>query len=127
MSRSVLLDSSGWIPLLNATEHNHKHALDIWTRLGQSGHRIVVTDWVIAETGNGLARSRAKPSFAHAIERIWQSPLVDVVIVDQPLIEQALVQYQGYIDKDWGARRLHEFRGDARTRHHTGLHQRSAL
>ena len=77
MSSSVFLDTDGWITLLNATEYLHKTANNIWLDLGKRGSRVVLTDWIIAETGNGLARSRAKIRFADAVDRLWQSPEVD--------------------------------------------------
>ncbi len=55
MSSSVFLDTSGWIALLNSTEPEHQAANQLWLDLGRRGYRIVITDWIIAETGNGLA------------------------------------------------------------------------
>jgi predicted nucleic acid-binding protein len=102
MSSSVFLDTNGWIPLLNATEYLHEAANDVWLDLGQRGSRVVVTDWIIAETGNGLARSRAKSRFAEAVDQLWQSPVVDIVIVDQALMAKAIDRYRRYTDKTWG-------------------------
>jgi predicted nucleic acid-binding protein len=47
MPSSVFLDTSGWIPLLNATEHSHHHANDLWLDLGRRGYRVLLTDLVI--------------------------------------------------------------------------------
>lgn len=102
MSRSVFLDTNGWIPLLNATEYLHEAANKIWLDLGESGFRVVLTDWVIAETGNGLARSRARNGFADTVAQLWQSPVVDIVIVDQALMARAVDRYRRYADKTWG-------------------------
>ena len=102
MSSSVFLDTSGWIALLNATEPYHQPANDLWLELGQRGYRIVVTDWIIAETGNGLARTHARNQFADSINAIWQSPTVDVVIVDRSLITRAIDRYRRLSDKSWG-------------------------
>lgn len=102
MSSSVFLDTNGWIPLLNATEYLHQHTNDVWLDLGRRGYRIVLTDWIIAETGNGLARSRARGRFSDAMDRIWRNSQVDVVIVDELLIERAVERYRRYSDKSWG-------------------------
>lgn len=102
MSSSVFLDTNGWIALLNATEQLHQRAQDVWLELGTHGYRIVLTDWIIAETGNGLARSRARTTFADAVDRIWQNPLVSIINVDRPLIARAIDQYRRYSDKSWG-------------------------
>lgn len=102
MAGNVLLDTNGWIPLLNSSEQLHRQAIDLWQGLGRRGYRIVLTDWVIAETGNGLARSPAKHRFAESVERFWQSGVVDILTIDRPLITQAFELYRGYADKSWG-------------------------
>ncbi|MEX2170972.1 MAG: PIN domain-containing protein [Pirellulales bacterium] len=102
MSRSLFLDTNGWIALLNATEELHEQADERWIELGLLGYRVVLTDWVIAETGNGLARSQAKTHFADALDQFWQSPVVDIVVVDQALIVRATDHYRRYSDKTWG-------------------------
>ncbi len=89
MSNSVSLDTSGWLALLNATEQFHNLANNLWFDLGRRNYRIVLTDWIIAETGNGLARSHARSRFADSVSRILQSPLVDVVIVDLATLTQS--------------------------------------
>ncbi len=102
MSSSVFLDTNGWVALLNATEQLHQRAYDAWLELGQRGYRIVLTDWIIAETGNGLARSRARMSFVEALDQFWQSPVIEIVTVDKALIAKAVDRYRRYTDKSWG-------------------------
>jgi len=102
MAGNVLLDTNGWIPLLNSSELLHRQATDIWLELGRRGYRITLTDWIIAETGNGLARSSTKSRFAESVKRFFQSGAVDLVMIDHPLIAQALELYRGYADKNWG-------------------------
>jgi predicted nucleic acid-binding protein len=58
MSDSVFLDTNGWITLLNSAERHHAEAQRTWFELAKLGSHFVVTDWVIAETGNGLARTK---------------------------------------------------------------------
>ena len=77
-------------------------ANQLWVELGYRGCHVVLTDWIIAETGNGLARSHAKSNFADVVDRFWQSPVVDIVVVDQALIAQAIDRYRRYSDKSWG-------------------------
>jgi predicted nucleic acid-binding protein len=56
VTEPVLLDTNGWIALLNASDTLHESARLIWTQLARERTPIIVTDWVVAETGNGLAR-----------------------------------------------------------------------
>jgi len=57
---------------------------------------VVLTDWVVAETGNGLARSGARNRFA-AVEFIRSSPKAKLVH-----ISEVLQLYTRRSDKDWG-------------------------
>jgi predicted nucleic acid-binding protein len=102
MSSSVFLDTNGWITLLNSTEQLHKQANDLWLELGRSGYRIVLTDWIIAETGNGLARSTAREHFTNANDRISRNSAVQIVFINAALIEKAAALYKSYADKSWG-------------------------
>jgi uncharacterized protein len=61
-----------------------------------------VTDWVIAETGNGLARQKRSIRFADAVARIEASQSVEIVYVGPGLLQRALKLYTTYADKSWG-------------------------
>lgn len=102
MSRSVFLDTNGWLAVLNSTEQSHAQALHVWLELLRHGHRIVLTDWVIAETGNGLARSRTKSRFAQVVQEMMEAPRVELALVDHDLIARALSSYAQHADKTWG-------------------------
>jgi uncharacterized protein len=102
MANSVFLDTNGWLALLHSQDINHAQAVDVWLDFGLRGYDIVLTDWIMAETGNGLARTRIRHLVANAIDRIWQSPKVDVLIVDRALIGKAVDLYRQHTDKSWG-------------------------
>lgn len=102
MPSSVFLDTSGWLALLHSKDVKHKQAHDAWRELGQLDYGIVLTDWVIAETGNGLARTPIRHVFADAVSRLWISPKVQVVTIDQQLISAAVDHYRRHSDKSWG-------------------------
>jgi len=68
-SSCVFLDTNGWLALVNAAEELHAQALDVWLKRMHQGHRVVLTDWVIAETGNGLARSKLKNQFVQSLTK----------------------------------------------------------
>src|SRR5262245_39852105 len=102
MSGSIFLDTNGWLALLNASENWHADAMDLWLDLVRRGNRIVLTDWIIAETGNGLARSQTKAQFVNVVEQMLDAPSVDVISVDRGLLGRALSDYSNYTDKTWG-------------------------
>jgi uncharacterized protein len=102
MRSSIFLDSNGWLALLNATEDLHVQAMDRWLDLLRRGRGIVLTDWIIAETGNGLARSRRKNQFAHVVQEMIEVPSVELVLIDRELLVRSLSMYVQHTDKSWG-------------------------
>ena len=95
-------DTSGWVALLNSSDELREYALDVWTHLGRARRRIILTDWVIAETGNGLARIKREARFHEVASQMLKSPRVEVVFIDRELLDQALDWYARYGDKSWG-------------------------
>lgn len=87
---AIFLDTNGWLALLNATDSLHSAAALAWASLLSRGDRVVLTDWVVAETGNGLARSGARSRFAAAVELIRSSPKAELVHVSERLLDRAL-------------------------------------
>lgn len=102
MSREVLLDTNGWFALLNSADSLHARAVDLWQAVVQNSRSLVVTDWIIAETGNGLSREKRTNNFADAVARIQSSPRVEMIYVGPDLLEQALKLYATHMDKSWG-------------------------
>ena len=102
MASSVFLDSNGWIALLNSSDSLHELATDVWRKLGSEGSHVVITDWVIAETGNGMARSQHRNRFAEAVRRVEASPSVNLVYIDNRRLQEAVLLYENRVDKSWG-------------------------
>ena len=99
---AVFLDTNGWLALLNASDQLHQRADAVWHDLGRRGYSILLTDWIIAETGNGLARTRARGSFSQVAERMLQDPRCRVVFITAALLRRALDLYLARTDKQWG-------------------------
>ena len=101
-SKVVFLDSNGWVALLNNEDALHSTAAEAWRRLGHLGYRVVSTDWIVAETGNTLARTVVRRRFPQGVERLLRLPQARLVFVTQPLMERALHLYADRPDKTWG-------------------------
>jgi len=99
---SVFLDTNGWIALLNTSDDLHEPARAIWDRLARENTPIVVTDWVVAETGNGLARFAVRENSRRAVGLIETSTRATLLSIDQGLCRQALRLYAERSDKTWG-------------------------
>ena len=61
-----------------------------------------MTYLIIAETGNGLARTRARVPFSQVAEGVSKDPRCRVVFITAALLRRALDLYQARTDKQWG-------------------------
>ena len=98
----VFLDTSGWITLLNASDPQHAHAWEVWRGIVTGARPVVLTDLVVAETGNGLARTRLRAEFVAAVELIRESRTAELVHTDSDRLRDALALYAARADKAWG-------------------------
>jgi predicted nucleic acid-binding protein len=101
-SKPVFLDSNGWVALLNTRDPLHAKASALLREQGRAGRLIVLTDWIVAETGNGLARTPARTTLCEAMARFQRSPQFRIISVSQDLMERALKLYSEREDKTWG-------------------------
>jgi uncharacterized protein len=101
-AKAVFIDTNGWLALLNSSDNLHPAARDLWAQLLDLEYSFVLTDWVIAETGNGLARTPARRSFPVAVELLRSSPRTQLVSVSGSLFQEALDLYARREDKTWG-------------------------
>ncbi len=101
-SDPIFLDTSGWIALLISDDRNHMEAIRAWREVILWGREIVLTDWIIAETGNGLARTARRAAFVESIRLLPASPEFRVVPVENDLIMRSVDLYEARPDKSWG-------------------------
>jgi len=101
-SSPVFLDTSGWVALLNADDRFHGAANERMQEFASERRTLLTTDWVLAETGNGLARFPARSSFAGAVEAFRSSRNARLVRVDDTLLQRAVDLYASVDDKTWG-------------------------
>lgn len=101
-ARAVFIDTNGWLALLNSSDSLHSIASARWADLVKEGRSFYLTDWIVAETGNGLARTRARDRFADAFDLLRGSSRTTLVPVSDGLLERALELYKERSDKTWG-------------------------
>ena len=101
-NRIVFLDTNGWLALLNASDTLHGPAVALWEELVEQGATLVVTDWVLAETGNGLARTPARRQLGRAVDLFRSSSKSRFLFVSSAYLEAALNLYDHREDKGWG-------------------------
>lgn len=99
MSKRIFVDSLFIISLVNQRDQYHRQAVSLATSL--RGHPLLITDAVLLEVGNGLARNYKKEAAA-IIDRFLKAKEVEVVHLSPELFEEAFALYRAREDKAWG-------------------------
>ena len=95
----TFVDTFFVVALTNEDDAYHLQALRLADEY--EGKSLVVTDAVLLEIGNALAR-RFKSEAVEIIDSFFSSPEVEIVRLTPELFEQAYELYQTYQDKEWG-------------------------
>lgn len=102
MSKSVFLDTSGWLALVTTRDKLHSAANVLWRRLGRERSRVLLTDWVVAEVGNSLSKGPARTVFDRSLQQLRSDPSTTIQNIDAFLLDEALELFRERIDKTWG-------------------------
>jgi predicted nucleic acid-binding protein len=84
--------------LINQRDQYHEKASKLADQF--EGHPLLVTDAVLLEIGNALARNYKKEAI-EVIEYFFASDEVKVVHLTPQLFDQAFAEYKKYQDKEW--------------------------
>lgn len=99
MSSRVFVDTLFVIALINKRDQHHERATELADQL--EGQPLLVTDAVLLEIGNALARNFRQES-VEVIEEFFAAEEVEIVRLDADLFERAFNTYKEYRDKEWG-------------------------
>ena len=102
MDDPVFLDTVGLIAVLNKDDEYHRSAAEAFERLGSAGRKVVTTELILGEFGNGLARTGLRHEVGWLIRQLYADPSASVVHVDRVLFETGLEIYLSRADKSWG-------------------------
>jgi len=102
MADGVFLDTAGLLAALNQDDDLHKSATAVLRQIEESNRRVVTTTFVLAEVGNGLARTSLRPDTVWLIRKLHSDPRSTVVYADQGELFEALELYAERSDKTWG-------------------------
>ena len=99
MPNRIFIDTLFVIALINRRDQYHQQALDLSEQF--EGHPILVTDAVLLEIGNALARSY-KQEAVKMIAQFLAAEEVDVVHLTPDLFAPGFRLYRSHQDKAWG-------------------------
>ena len=98
MSNRIFVDTLFVVALINQRDQYHQQASELADQF--EGHPLLVTDAVLLEIGNALARNYKREAVA-IIEQFFASDEVEIVRLSPQLFEQAFAIYSTYQDKEW--------------------------
>ena len=98
MRNPILIDTVYILALINKRDQYHEQASQLVSKY--KGYPMVVTDAVLLEVGNALARSHRLEA-VEAIEQLLTADDIEVVHLTPQLFEQAFTLYRTYQDKTW--------------------------
>ena len=99
-SARFFLDTAYVLALLNPRDAHHQRAKELLPQL-RTAHEVWVTEAVLAEVGNALARSSRSAAVAF-INSCYVTDNVKVISVDRVLFRRAVEFYYAHKDKEWG-------------------------
>jgi len=102
MADGVFLDTVGLLAVSNRDDELHGVAAGVLRQLEESGRPVVTTTFVLAEVGNGLARTVLRTDAGWPIRKLHSDPRSTVVYVDRNGLFKAVELYAGRSDKSWG-------------------------
>jgi uncharacterized protein len=95
----IFIDTLFIIALINPRDQYHAKAMELAAKY--ESHPFLVSDAVLLEIGNGLARNYKQEAIG-VIEGFFESEEVEIVRITPKLFERAFELYKKYQDKDWG-------------------------
>src|SRR5262249_37235916 len=99
VANRIFIDTLFVIALINRRDQYHEQALELAEQF--EGHLLLVTDGVLLEIGNALARNYKQEAVA-IIEQFLAAEEVDVVHLTPGLFAQGFALYKSHQDKAWG-------------------------
>lgn len=98
MSDRIFIDTLFVVALVNSNDQYHKKASLLADKY--EGSPLLVTDVILLEIGNGLARNYRRQA-VEVIEQFLASDEVEVVYLTPELFERGFTLYKTHEDKEW--------------------------
>lgn len=100
--KPALIDTGYIVALVNRLDQWHQAAVRWREWVIARGRRLITTEYILVEIGNGLSGRRFRRLASKLITDIRRADEIKVVSASTGLLEAALDLYQRRPDKDWG-------------------------
>jgi uncharacterized protein len=98
----VFLDTSGLIATVVNDDQWHTQAEPIWLDFIRRKTRLTTTSLVLNELGDALCGLLQRTMLVEFLDRLRNSPRVEIVHITPDLQEQGWQIFRNHADKEWG-------------------------
>ena len=99
MSKSIFIDSSYILALVNTHDEFHKIAKRLANEINT---KLVTTEAILVEIGNALSRLQWRELSIATLNDLRNDESVEVIPISPELFTKALKLYSSRLDKEWG-------------------------
>ena len=99
MSKSIFIDSSYILALVNTHDEFHKIAKRLANEINT---KLVTTEAILVEIGNALSRLQWRELSIATLNDLRNDESVKVIPISPELFTKALKLYSSRLDKEWG-------------------------
>lgn len=97
----IFVDTAAWIALLDASDEHHESASKIFDELNNRNVRLVTTEFVLLELGDGFSAIGKRDQVVVFTTHLRSSEILTIAPVSQELIERAWELFAERKDKKW--------------------------
>jgi predicted nucleic acid-binding protein len=98
----VFFDTSSILAIADKDDQFHSQAVEIHQELLGHATLFVLTDYILDEVANGLARLNFRAVAVQFIEMIRSSNRCQIIHVSEELFDKGWQLYKSRTDKEWG-------------------------
>jgi uncharacterized protein len=95
---SRFADTYFYLAVLNPRDAEHQRAIAVSRQLRG---RVVTTEFILLELGDGMARPPARQAFVQFCRALRADPRVEIVPASDGLLDRGLALYAARADKEW--------------------------
>ncbi len=97
----VFVDTAAWIALLDESDSLHKKANEVLDRLSERKSRLVTTEFILLELGDGFSAVGKREKALKFIEELRELEILRIIPATQDLLSQGWELYTNRPDKNW--------------------------
>jgi Predicted nucleic acid-binding protein, contains PIN domain len=101
LDAEVFLDAAYLIALGVPADQHHSRALELFQAVKEERIRIVTNRAVLLEVGSALCKTRFRPSAIRLLDKMQNSPIVEIVPVTEQLSRAGWELFCRRPDKEW--------------------------